>query len=104
MITAELLALAVLKGDTDAVRPLLDCLLETLPDRKRQLLPVKTFKVESDRVRALLFVDPSLGTDVQVDEERLSAQMNRWLNGDRRELSLFGFDRIELYEFPRKVQ
>jgi Bacterial RNA polymerase, alpha chain C terminal domain len=101
MTTAEMLAIAVLKGDESAIAPLLDCLLETLPDRERQLLPVKTFKVESNDLRVILFVDRENAHSVLTDWTSIQESIEMWMKGRQAVLPLIGISRIELYEFPR---
>lgn len=101
MTTAEAMAIAVLKGDMVAARALADHLCETEVNREKQLLPVKTFKVESNDIRVIAFVEPSLVNDVRLNEAGLRHSFKRWLSGEDRTLALTGFSHVELYEFPK---
>ena len=102
MTTAEAMAVAVLKGDLVAARALADHLCETEPDRERQLLPIKTFKVDATNVRGIAFTMPELGNDVLIDVEGFRQTFDQWLRGEIRFMPTVGISRIELYEFPER--
>lgn len=67
-----------------------------------QIPPVQTVTCERDRLRVVLFVDPSLG-DVRVDLSSVQKGVEEWLNGDS-PLILFGMSKMELYEMPENYR
>ncbi len=104
MTTAELLALAVLKGDDAAIWPLIDQLLETKGDTRTGLSipPLKTFRVDAGQLRAIFYIDPQLEHlgNVVVDRNSLRGCYTRWLSdkGKDEPLILQGVDKVEFYE------
>ncbi len=103
MTTAELLALAVLKGDDTAIWPLVDELLETKGSTRTGLSipPLKTFKVDANQLRAIFYIDPGLRHEgrVVVDQAELMDSYRSWLTDkESYPLVLQGVDKVEFYE------
>jgi hypothetical protein len=100
LTTAELLALAVLRGDRDAALPLADAVLEAHGGTSRGLPPVKRITAERSKLRVLAYVNDTAYPPNQDDMASWREAINAWLAGERDPLFLTGVDRVELYELP----
>jgi hypothetical protein len=98
MTTAEKLALAVLKGDDDAVWPLIDALMETTEPNSRRLPPIRKLTCAREKLRVAVFC--RLGHPLPRDTvEGLTQIIEDWLVNDR-PIIMNGVERLELYELP----
>lgn len=96
MTTAELMALAVLKGDLDAAAQLADLLLENRNETSRQLPPVTRLTADAGGLRVIAYV----AAGAVVMAAGIEEAVRRWLAGQELALILSGIDRVELYEIP----
>jgi hypothetical protein len=96
LTTAQALALAVLRGDTEAIGPLVDHLADTMQYSPKQMPPVRQVTCDRDRLRGIFYVsDPR----AVVDTVGLTNAYHEWLlYGEP--MVLTGIDRVELYELP----
>ena len=92
--TAEVLAIAVLQNDQDAILPLIDCLLESWRGAKTVTLPVKKITTEMGKVRVIIYVK---NVDDAVDKASLDQAIRDWLETGRT-MVFTGVDRVEVYE------
>jgi hypothetical protein len=107
MTTAERLALAVLKGDKDAVAALWDAVGEEHGFyeggvRGQILVPIRRLKIDApaERLRAFVYLREGLDpTEEWV--ERMEQGIEEWMRGDSLHAAIvLGIERIELYELP----
>jgi hypothetical protein len=103
--TAEALAVAVLRGDLDAVAPLLDHLTELSTSDGRRLVPVRSLVVDSpERLRAVMYTEPGMDLSyLEGEREHFQRLWQEWLAGDTPALALTGIARMEVYEIPEHV-
>jgi hypothetical protein len=100
--TAEVMALAVLKGDLTAARALAESLMEDYEANGHELPPVTKITAPIEKVRVAVYLS-SDETDQRLIPDELQAvreNVLNWLRGDANILIMTGIDRIELYELP----
>lgn len=100
MTTAELMALAVLRGDLDAARGLADHLMNDLEGTKVHLPAVKKFPMDLSKLRFVFYADTGCSGNVQINRQSLLQGVEEWLRGDTQVLGLIGVERMEVYELP----
>jgi hypothetical protein len=105
MTNAELLAIAVLKGDECAVVGLVDAILEARAEAGGgEAMPMRTVQrlsVPVGRVRVAAFMKDRASLPSRQEQDRLRNELRAWICGDRTQIVLFyGVDRIEIYEVP----
>jgi hypothetical protein len=97
---AELLALAVLKGDRDAACALADCVQEEWSRNDRLLEPVQKITVPLEQARVVVFFKEGATRELA---ELAYKVIREGFRGGWRELTtvgLIGVERIEVYELP----
>jgi len=105
MTDAEMLAVAVLKGDKDAILPLLDCLLEQHNYSGKRILPHRKHVIDCppQRLKAIVFCDNAHASGSSL--ERVADDVRTWLEGEEENLiAVAGIKRIEIYQFPEDKQ
>ncbi len=103
MTTAEMLAVAVLKGDTTAIIPLLDELMDLHQAGAREIQPTKTVKIDAPTKNMRLIVYAADDLEFADDAAgKVETLIQEWLSGKRASLALSGVARVDVYEFPEE--
>lgn len=91
--TAELLALAILRQDESAIKPLLDYLTEQ-ESKGIKIPPINYIPINVDNIRVVLFFP----MDCEIDRESCNATIKDWLANPGTHLALQGCLRMEIYD------
>jgi len=97
--SAEIMALAVLRGDQVAARQLADLLIEQWKDSV-EIPPLNTLTAKVDNIRVIVQVPKKFPMESEI-RQRIFQEVNRWIHEGQTLILQEGF-RVSLYQIGGK--